>query len=76
MTELLYPTAENPSRVSFNEDGTMWSRTRDEFIIYRDEKGNERGTMQMLVTLFRPAGSPLPPQTIYTDRPFPRLGEL
>ena len=54
----------------------MWSCTRDEFIIYRDEKGNERGTMQMLVTLFRPAGSPLPPQTIYTDRPFPRLGEL
>lgn len=35
------PTVENPGRVSFSEDGTMWSCTRDEFIVYRDENVNE-----------------------------------
>lgn len=75
MDEPFIPTVENPGRVSFSEDGTSWSCTRDEFIIHRDENGKETYVLQALVTLFRPAGSPLPPQTTYVEGPFPSLTE-
>ena len=66
MSELFVPTVENPGRVSFSEDGTTWACTRDEFVRYSDG-----GELQMLITRFAPAGSPLPPQHRYVDKPYP-----
>ena len=61
------PTMENPGPVSFSEDGTYWTIRRDEFTYWAD------AGMQALVTRSGPAGSPLPPQTVYFDRPAPLL---
>ncbi len=76
MDEPFIPAVSNPGRVSFSEDGTRWSCTRDEFVVHRDpETGEEAYWLQMQITRFDNAGDPLPPQIIYTDRPPPTLKE-